>query len=86
MFFNKAIIPFTEPPPGQLRLRTALRTEIHEPFIRTVQIGKETSSQFAEKRPGKALIFDLNITLKTGILTGSNSRKSGRTIFGGFES
>ena len=34
-----------------------------------VRINKGIFSQFAEKRPGKILIYDLDITLKTGIFS-----------------
>ena len=35
----------------------ALCTEIHEPFIRTVQLNKKNSSQFAEKRNEEIVII-----------------------------
>ena len=59
-----------------------LRTEIHKPFIHTVRI--QILSNFfsiCRKRFEKILIYDLNITLKTGIFTSWNSRKLGHPEF-----
>ena len=56
-------------------------------FIRMVRIDKGISSKFAEKRPGKILIYDLDITLKTGIFFAAEILENRDVqIFGSFES
>ena len=51
------------------RSYTTLCTELYEPFIHMVQIDKGFSSQLCRKkdRPGKILIYELDITLNTEI-------------------
>ena len=52
-----------------------------------VRIDKGISSKFAEKRPGKILIYDLDITLKTGIFFAAEILENRDVqIFGSFES
>ena len=82
-YFNKPIIPFTEPLTGQLWSCTALPAKIHKPFIHMVQMWY--GSQFAKKRAGKIPIYVLNITLKHKYLSAEIVENQDVPIFRGFD-